>query len=163
MIKVLKWMGPCPKTVLALNKATDGLFPKEFVLCSSLFVINYFLNRWILSGLHKRLSSIIFRHCVGWILLLCFWLLSTGGHIRTTSYLYWEQWSWSSQECSSVLLLNDLLRMWFLSCSMSSGFCCCICWANCCPLQEKGRINWVGLSKSQNEYSCKMNCREFFL
>ena len=84
MIKVLKWMGPCPKAVLALNKAIDGLFPKEFVLCSSLLVINYTLNGWTLSDLHKRLSSIISRHCVGWFRLLGFGLLSTGGHVRTT-------------------------------------------------------------------------------
>lgn len=32
MIKVLKWMDPCPKAVFALNKATDHCFPKESVI-----------------------------------------------------------------------------------------------------------------------------------
>lgn len=82
-------MGPCPKAVLALNKATDGLFLKKFVLCSSLSVINYILNGWTLSGLHRRLSSIISRHCVGCFWLLGLGLLSTGGHVRTINYLYW--------------------------------------------------------------------------
>lgn len=44
--------------------------------------------------------------------------------------------TWADQECSSGLPLNDWLRMWFLSCSISSGFCCWICWANCWPLSE---------------------------
>lgn len=41
------------------------MFPKELVLCSCLLVINYYLNRCFLSGLYKRLSSIISRHCIG--------------------------------------------------------------------------------------------------
>lgn len=44
--------------------------------------------------------------------------------------------TWSDHECSSALPLNERLRMWFLNCSISSGFCCWICCANCCPLSK---------------------------
>lgn len=32
---------------------------------------------------------------------------------------------------SSLLALGVRLRIWLLSCSINSGFCCCICCANC--------------------------------
>lgn len=141
MIKVLKWVDPCSKAVFALNKTTDHCFPKESGLCSILFVVNYYLNRCILSGLHRRLSSLFSDMCrvVFVTLFLAIIYKCTGQNVCT------GRGSWANQECSSVLLLKVLLRMWFLSCSMSSGFCCCICCANCCPLQDKSRINW-GLS-----------------
>lgn len=41
-----------------------------------------------------------------------------------------------NHECSSALPLKERLRMWFLNCSISSGFCCWICCANCCPLKK---------------------------
>lgn len=81
-------MGPGPKAVLALNKAADGLFPKEFILCSSLFDKLY-SKRMDSLRLHRRLPSVISRHHVGWFLLRGFGLLSTGGHVRTINYLYW--------------------------------------------------------------------------
>lgn len=43
--------------------------------------------------------------------------------------------------CSSLLALGVRLRIWLRSCSMSSGFCCCICWANCWPA-------WIRLARS---------------
>lgn len=43
------------------------------------------------------------------------------------------------QERSSGLPLNDWRRMWFRNCSINSGFCCWICWANCWPLRERQR------------------------
>lgn len=58
------------------------------------------------------------------------------------SFEFYKHMPSLSQECSSVLPLKDLLRTWFLSCSISSGFCCCICCANCCPLC------WTVLHKS---------------
>lgn len=51
-------------------------------------------------------------------------------------------------ECSSALPLKERLLMWFLSCSISSGFCCWICWANCCPLNKRAEdlLTWCFLT-----------------
>lgn len=46
----------------------------------------------------------------------------------------------ADHECSSALPLKERLLMWFLNCSISSGFCCWICCANCCPLKERDAI-----------------------
>lgn len=48
--------------------------------------------------------------------------------------------TWADHECSSALPLKERLRMWFLNCSISSGFCCWICCANCCPLTKRYEI-----------------------
>lgn len=42
---------------------------------------------------------------------------------------------------SSSLALGIQLRIWFRSCSINSGSCCCICWANCWPA-------WMRLASS---------------
>lgn len=41
---------------------------------------------------------------------------------------------------SSLLALGVRLRIWLLSCSINSGFCCCICCANCWPLRRMVRL-----------------------
>lgn len=54
-------------------------------------------------------------------------------YVQGFSFLF----TWADHDCSSALPLKERLRMWFLNCSISSGFCCWICCANCCPLAER--------------------------
>lgn len=74
------------------KSACDKLLPKQ------MYVLRFTQETFL----------VIFRHCTGWFLLLCFWLLSTSVHV---GMFVLGRGSWSSQECSSVLLLKDLLRM----------------------------------------------------
>lgn len=60
------------------------------------------------------------------------------GELRVSLSLvlwWWGSHLWGCQGCSSLLALGGRLRIWVLSISINSGFCCCICWANCWPLE----------------------------
>lgn len=58
-----------------------------------------------------------------------------------------------AHSCCSSLALGVRLRISLRSCSMNSGFCCCICCANCWPLCGHGGAQpgtgggWGGLAQ----------------
>lgn len=83
---------------------------------------------FLFANTHKEFSVFYSSRRVTMVLLLLTMVCVLGLYIIPIHMTCW------SQECSSVLPLKYRLRIWFLSCSMSSGFCCCICCANCCPL-----------------------------
>lgn len=77
---------------------------------------------WDCNGKRKKRCMLMMR------MYFSFTLSEPGFGLRCT---------WGDHECSSALPLKERLRMWFLNCSISSGFCCWICCANCCPLTER--------------------------
>lgn len=81
-------MDPCPKAVFALNKVTDHFFPEESVLCSSLLVINYYLNRCMFSGLHRRLSSLFSDIVQGGF---CYFVFGYYLQVYMSGCLYWGE------------------------------------------------------------------------
>lgn len=98
--------------------------------------VQFSANTLVLSFLFKRFDTLIWASDVSKPCLCCFTVCVTvlTGPQRVFTVR-------GRHGCSSFPALGVRLRIWLLSCSMSSGFCCCICWANCWPLQHQRQQN----------------------